>query len=173
MHILILLTHILWFWCPFFTSSCLSFCWSLCYHCFHNFFLICVCVCVCVCAHACAHVRMCAKLLQPCSTLWPYRLQPASLLCPWDSPGMNSGVGCHALQGNFPTQGLTPDLISLALAGRFFTTSNSWEALLICILAYLSDFLPNCDFLFQIASCFFFLSRWPFDISFRIGLVFF
>ena len=24
-------------------------------------------------------------------------LQPARLLCPWDSPGKNSGVGCHAL----------------------------------------------------------------------------
>ena len=28
------------------------------------------------------------------------------LLCPWDSPGENSGVGCHfLLQGIFPTQG--------------------------------------------------------------------
>ena len=33
-------------------------------------------------------------------------LQPARLLCPWDSPGKNTGVGCHApLQGVFPTQG--------------------------------------------------------------------
>ena len=113
------------------------------------FFFICVCVCVCVC--------VCAKLLRSCSTICPYGLQPASLFCPWDSPGMNSGVGCHALQGNFPTQGLTPGLISLALAGRFFTSSTSWEVLLICILADLNNFLPNCDFLFQISSCFFFL----------------
>ena len=29
------------------------------------------------------------------------------LLCPWDSPGKNTGVGYHAfLQGIFPTQGL-------------------------------------------------------------------
>ena len=35
----------------------------------------------------------------------PYGLQPARLLCPWDSPGKNSGVGCHALlQGIFLTQ---------------------------------------------------------------------
>ena len=28
------------------------------------------------------------------------------LLCPWDSPGKNTGVGCHfLLQGIFPTQG--------------------------------------------------------------------
>ena len=30
----------------------------------------------------------------------------ARLLCPWDSPGKNTGVGCHALlQGIFSTQG--------------------------------------------------------------------
>ena len=32
-------------------------------------------------------------------------LQPARLLCPWNSPGKNSGVDCHShLQGIFPTQ---------------------------------------------------------------------
>ena len=29
------------------------------------------------------------------------------LLCPWDSPGKNTGVGCHALlQGEFPDTGI-------------------------------------------------------------------
>ena len=27
----------------------------------------------------------------------PHRRQPARLPCPWDSPGMNTGVGCHFL----------------------------------------------------------------------------
>ena len=27
----------------------------------------------------------------------PYRRQPTRLLCPWDSPGKNTGVGCHFL----------------------------------------------------------------------------
>ena len=27
----------------------------------------------------------------------PYRQQPTRLLCPWDSPGKNTGVGCHFL----------------------------------------------------------------------------
>ena len=27
----------------------------------------------------------------------PHRLEPAGLLCPWDSPGKNTGVGCHFL----------------------------------------------------------------------------
>ena len=37
-------------------------------------------------------------------SLRPYGLQPARLLCPWDSPGKNTGVGCHfLLQGIFST----------------------------------------------------------------------
>jgi len=34
------------------------------------------------------------------------------LLCPWDSPGKNTEVGCHAflLQGIFPTQRSNPSL---------------------------------------------------------------
>ena len=36
----------------------------------------------------------------------PHGLQPTRILCPWDSPGKNTGVGRHALfQGIFPTQG--------------------------------------------------------------------
>ena len=31
------------------------------------------------------------------NSVQPYGLQPASLLCPWDSPGKNTVVGCHAL----------------------------------------------------------------------------
>ena len=27
----------------------------------------------------------------------PHRRQPSRLLCPWDSPGKNTGVGCHFL----------------------------------------------------------------------------
>ena len=27
----------------------------------------------------------------------PHRLQPTRLLCPWDPPGKNTGVGCHFL----------------------------------------------------------------------------
>ena len=39
-------------------------------------------------------------------SLQPHELQPARFLCPWDSPGKNTGVGFHALlQGIFLTQG--------------------------------------------------------------------
>ena len=39
-------------------------------------------------------------------------LQPTRLLRPWDSPGKNTGVGCHfLLQGIFLTQGSNPGLL--------------------------------------------------------------
>ena len=39
-------------------------------------------------------------------SLKPHGLQLTRLFCPWDSPGKNSGVACHALvQGIFLTQG--------------------------------------------------------------------
>ena len=47
-----------------------------------------------------------------------------------DSPGKNTGLGCHALlQGIFQDPGV--DSTSLAcpeLVGRFFTISTTWEA---------------------------------------------
>ena len=74
--------------------------------------------------HACIR----AKLLQFCLTLWrPHGPQPTRLLCPWDSPGKNTGVGCHALlQG----PGIEPEsLMSPSLAGEIFTTraTTAWQ----------------------------------------------
>ena len=55
-------------------------------------------------------------------SLRPHGLQPASLLCPWDSPGKTTGMCCHfLLQGLFPTQGSNLDILSVScIAGRFF-----------------------------------------------------
>ena len=30
-------------------------------------------------------------------SVWPHRWQPTRLPCPWDSPGKNTGAGCHFL----------------------------------------------------------------------------
>ena len=38
-----------------------------------------------------------AKSLQSCPTVRHHRRQPTRLLCPWDSPGKNTGVGHHVL----------------------------------------------------------------------------
>ena len=48
-------------------------------------------------------------LLSHVRLLLPHGLQPTRLLCPWDSPGKNTGVGCHfLLQGNLPDPGIKP-----------------------------------------------------------------
>ena len=42
----------------------------------------------------------------PSNSLRPVDCHLARLLCPWDFPGKNTGVGCHPLlQGTFPSQG--------------------------------------------------------------------
>ena len=59
-------------------------------------------------------------ITQSCLTLCnPMDYEPARLLCPWDSPGKNTGVGCHSLfRGIFLTQGSSPSF----LLGRHFLT---------------------------------------------------
>ena len=53
-------------------------------------------------------------MLRCFSLVRPHGLQPTRLLNPWNSPGKNTGVGCHALlQGIFPTQGSNLPLLCL------------------------------------------------------------
>ena len=47
--------------------------------------------------HMYAAAAAAAKSLQSCPTLQLYRQQPTRLPRPWDSPGKNTGVGCHFL----------------------------------------------------------------------------
>ena len=71
----------------------------------------CVCVCVCVCA---SERSVMSDSLRPTG---PY---PTRFFCPWNFPGRNTGVGCHALlQGIFPTQ------------------ESNW-----CLLYWQADYLP-------------------------------
>ena len=52
-------------------------------------------------------------------SLQPHGLQPASLLCPWDSTSKNTGVGCHLLlRGIFPTQASNRCLLHLLHCGQ-------------------------------------------------------
>ena len=75
---------------------------------------------------------MCAKSLQSCLTLCD-PMEPTRLLCPWDSPGKNTRVGCHfPSPGDLPNPGMEPmSLMSPALASRFFTTDTTWEAIVL------------------------------------------
>ena len=58
-----------------------------------------------------ACVLSCSDGVRLSATPWTV---PTSLLCPWDSPGKNTGVDCHALhQDIFPTQGRNLRLLGL------------------------------------------------------------
>ena len=75
-----------------------------------------------------------------------------TLSCPWDSPGKNTGVGCHFfLQGIFLTLKSNPDLL---LCGQFFYQlsykgspkgSECWEVHIanthICVCVYMSGII--------------------------------
>ena len=56
-------------------------------------------------------------------SLGPHWLQPARLLCPWDSPGKNTRVGCHSLSrgSSWPRDQTDVSCLS-STAGRFFTS---------------------------------------------------
>ena len=104
---------------------------------------MCECECVCI---SCSVVS---------DSLQPHGLWSARLLCPWNSPGKNTGVGDHfLLQGTFLTQGLNQ--VS-CIAGRFFTLwAKCWGIWLKFKLKFSYPFLTknvgddwpqrNCDF---------------------------
>ena len=58
------------------------------------------------------------------SSLWPHGLEPARVLCQWNFPDKNTGMGCYfLLQRIFLSQEIKPaSCASSALAGRFFMT---------------------------------------------------
>ena len=59
-------------------------------------------------------------------SLQPHGPQPTRLLCPWDFPGKNTGMGCHSFSrgSSWPRDGIW---ISCT-AGRFFTDWATREA---------------------------------------------
>ena len=84
--------------------------------------------------------------------LLPHGPQAARLLCRWDFPGEITEVDRYVLlQGIFPTQG-SNSLGSPALAGGFFTTSATWEALTQCclyIIHYVGIITHTCSKIFS------------------------
>ena len=72
-------------------------------------------------------------IMHPCSvvsnSLWAHGLKSIRLLCPWDSPGKNIGVGCHLLlQGIFPTQDWTHVFCVFCIGRQILYHSTTWKA---------------------------------------------
>ena len=91
--------------------------------------------------------------------LQPYGLYFNRLLCPWNSPGKNTGVGSHSLlQGSFLTQRLNPSLhcrqilYHLSHQGSPFQKAPSksdgikwWNFRPICVCVYLEVLVAPSD----------------------------
>ena len=58
-----------------------------------------LCNCLQLAAAAAKSLQLCPTL---CNPMRPHRWQPTRLPHPWDSPGKNTGVGCHFLTVYFP-----------------------------------------------------------------------
>ena len=85
------------------------------------------------------------------NSFWPHGLQPSRLFCPWNFPGNNTDMGCHfSLPGALPHAGIEhASLVSLALAGRFFTISTTWEVHTTLMIIYI--FKLNSCFCFSLS----------------------
>ena len=71
-------------------------------------------------------VRACSDVY---NSLRSYELMPTRLLCPWEFPGMDTGMGCHFLfQTIFPTQGSSPHLCISCIGRQFLYHWTTWEA---------------------------------------------
>ena len=65
-----------------------------------------ICTTYIICCCCCLVAKMYPTLL------WPHQPELARLLCPWNFPDKNTGVGCHFhLQGISLDQGLNPHLL--------------------------------------------------------------
>ena len=75
-----------------------------------DIYIYCVCMCV-------SH-----------SVVTPWTV-PARLLCPWNSPGKNTGVGSHSLlQGIFPIKESNPTMYKMELPGWFSGKEHTCQA---------------------------------------------
>jgi len=77
-------------------------------------------------------------------SLRPHGLQPTRLLCPWNSPRKNTGVGCHGLLQGSPRTRLLPEHVSCVscIADGFCTHWATWEA--HQRLQYVAEVLSSC-----------------------------
>jgi len=92
----------------------------------------------------------CCSVTKSCLTLlWLHGPLPSRLLCPWDSPGKNTGVGCHFLfQGIFPTQGLMPHLLHCRWICCQWATREALSIVYVVYIVYV-----YCTYIYYMRAC--------------------
>ena len=69
-------------------------------------------------------------------------MEPTRLLCPWNFPGKNTGVGCHfLLVGIFLTQGSNPYLLCLLNWQVDFFFNFCTACVCVCMLSHVQLFV--------------------------------
>ena len=73
------------------------------------------------------HLFSCSVVSDSFVTPWAV---PPRLLCPWNFPGKNTGVGCHfLLQGFFPPQGWNLSVLpGLLYCRQILYHQHNWES---------------------------------------------
>jgi len=69
----------------------------------------------------------------------PHRWQPTRLPCPWDSPGKNTGVGCHCLLQRINYEAIKRVSLGDGFVGQ---TESIFDSLLN--FPHLSKYLAHC-----------------------------
>ena len=111
---------------------------------------------LCTSKTVCTCIYQSLRVTQSCLILWPQGLQSARLLCPWDSPGKSTGVGCHVLlQGIFPTRGLNLGLLLWQADSLLLSHLESPTKFLLLTYIYV---FRVCTFIFLV-SCD--VDKWP------------
>ena len=83
-------------------------------------------------------LNVCCCCMLSCSivsdSLRPHGLQPATLLCPWDFPGKNTGVGSHfLLQGVFRLRGHTRFSCISCIGRQILYHCATWMLILLLL----------------------------------------
>ena len=90
-----------------FSKPTFMYCWSLVWRILSIILLVCA---------AAAVISVVSNSVRP------HGLQPSRLLCPWDFPGKNTGVGCHCL-----LHASMWDECSYVVVWTFFGIALLWE----------------------------------------------
>ena len=86
-------------------------------------------------------------------SLWPCGLYPTRLLCPWDSPGKNPGVDCHAPLQGLSESGILLHISTLLESFPIWVTTDYWVEFTVLCSQAVSSVAQLCPILCDSMGC--------------------